>query len=381
MANPDHLAKLKRGVEAWNEWRSETPDIQVDLSQEVLDKVNLGRANLSGVWFTGTSLSKSFLHGANLMGADLSDCDLSDADLSESRLIKARLDNALIDGVLLWESQRAGWSIKGIECDFVYWDEDGKEKSFYQPGEFERLFAEKTKIKLFYKDGINPLEIATLPALIKHLENSHPGCGLRLVSIHEDSGGVVVELGIEDESNYTPKQLKQLKKEVETTAKQAVEFERKFLGEEKQRLQLEGEVKQLTSFVDKLIFRPSHNIQGNYMGNTYNISGQAGAVGDNAQAHDNTFNQIADHLQSVDLDELAKQLGELQQAIAAKQADSPQAAIALGEVAKAEIAAQEKKLSKVVEHLKAAGQWTLDFAKEVGKDVVAEAIKQSMGMS
>jgi hypothetical protein len=79
--------------------------------------------------------------------------------------------------------------------------------------------------------------------------------------------------------------------------------------------------------------------------------------------------------------ELAKQLGELRQTLATKQADSPHAAIALPEVAKAEIAAQEKKPSKVVEHLKSAGQWTLDFAKEVGKDVAVEAIKLSMGAS
>jgi hypothetical protein len=30
--------------------------------------------------------------------------------------------------------------------------------------------------------------------------------------------------------------------------------------------------------------------------------------------------------------------------------------------------------------LKAAGKWTMDFAKEIGKDVVVAAIKQSMGM-
>jgi hypothetical protein len=30
--------------------------------------------------------------------------------------------------------------------------------------------------------------------------------------------------------------------------------------------------------------------------------------------------------------------------------------------------------------LKSAGKWTLDFAKELGKDVVVAAIKQSMGI-
>ena len=30
MGNPEHLAKLKEGVEAWNAWRGKTPDIMPD---------------------------------------------------------------------------------------------------------------------------------------------------------------------------------------------------------------------------------------------------------------------------------------------------------------------------------------------------------------
>ena len=28
MANPEHLAKLKEGVEAWNQWRRDFPDVR-----------------------------------------------------------------------------------------------------------------------------------------------------------------------------------------------------------------------------------------------------------------------------------------------------------------------------------------------------------------
>ena len=28
MANPEHLAKLKEGVEAWNKWRKDNPKIK-----------------------------------------------------------------------------------------------------------------------------------------------------------------------------------------------------------------------------------------------------------------------------------------------------------------------------------------------------------------
>jgi hypothetical protein len=32
MANQEHLSKLEEGVEAWNRWRKEHPDIRPDLS-------------------------------------------------------------------------------------------------------------------------------------------------------------------------------------------------------------------------------------------------------------------------------------------------------------------------------------------------------------
>ena len=32
MANDEHVALLKKGVDAWNEWRGENPDIRPDLS-------------------------------------------------------------------------------------------------------------------------------------------------------------------------------------------------------------------------------------------------------------------------------------------------------------------------------------------------------------
>ena len=43
MANPEHLAKLKEGVEAWNKWRKDNPKIKRDLTE-----ANLGAANFTG---------------------------------------------------------------------------------------------------------------------------------------------------------------------------------------------------------------------------------------------------------------------------------------------------------------------------------------------
>ena len=185
--------------------------------------------------------------------------------------------------------------------------------------------------------------------------------------------------------NEFAEQLKQLKIEIEITAQRAIEYERKFLAEEKVRGQLEARLDELRLWFGEqlrlLASANQFNIIGGNVGDTYNVSGQAGAVGQNVHAHDMTFNQIVNHFgKSIDLHTLAKQLEELRQEMAKRQDSSPQAAIAQGETAKAEIAAKEGNTSKVVEHLKAAGEWTLDFAKEVGKEVVVAAIKTSMRM-
>jgi hypothetical protein len=374
-----------------------------------LVSANLRRANFRGADFrgailiradlTGASLIKVNLSGAKLTRAVLSEADLSEADLSETtlnkaecyktnlsmatldaaRLINTKLDGATLTGARLWETQRAGWSIKGIICEYVYWDEKGNEKSLYSSGEFERLFADRARIRLFYKDGINPLEIATLPSLIKHLEDSHPGSGLRLICIREDSGGVVVELALEDSDAQSPEQLKQFKAELEIEAQQKSQYLRQVLEEA---LQLKGQIQAYERIVGQLLSsqKPTYYLEkgGIQMGDSYNISGQAGAVGHNAHAHDMTFNQVNYIEKSIDLPALAKQLAELREEMAKD--SSPQSAIAQGETAKAEIAAHAGNASKVMEHLKSAGKWTLDFSKEIGKDLAVEAIKQSMGM-
>jgi hypothetical protein len=45
MANKKHLRILEEGVEAWNEWRKEDPDIKHSLSKSNLTHMDLGRAN------------------------------------------------------------------------------------------------------------------------------------------------------------------------------------------------------------------------------------------------------------------------------------------------------------------------------------------------
>jgi hypothetical protein len=85
MASDNHLYRLRRGVEFWNQFR---PNENIDLSQANLKEAKLSKANLS----------KANLTGADLTCADLSEADLSQANLKEAKLSKANLSRANLTG-------------------------------------------------------------------------------------------------------------------------------------------------------------------------------------------------------------------------------------------------------------------------------------------
>ena len=104
MANPEHLAKLKEGVEAWNQWRKENPAIKADLSQAHLWKANLTQANLTGANLTQAILSEAHFREANLTQANLRQADLSQAHLWCANLREADLSLAALNQANLWHS-------------------------------------------------------------------------------------------------------------------------------------------------------------------------------------------------------------------------------------------------------------------------------------
>lgn len=355
----------------------------------ILSRTNLSNANLSNANLYNADLYQANLNNANLSSADLygamcEQADFSGANLKMARLTRTFLRNATLTDAHLWESQRGGWYIKGVVCESIYFEEEETPTHFI-PGEFERLYSDKIKIVLFYKDGITPLEISTLPALIKKLEESYPRCNLRLESISDAAGGAAVTLAIDNAEDANLEAVTKVKAELEAKATELIKYQRKALTERRIRWQLEGEVKQLNSVVDKLIMKPSHAIQGDLiqgdktMGDSYSVSGQAGAVGSNAHAHDMVFNQIGKQIeQSMDLAALANELEKLRQELK-KEAATEEHDIIVSDIIKAKKAAEEKNSSKVAEYLKSSGKWALDVATRIGTSLAADAIKHSMG--
>jgi hypothetical protein len=375
-----HKAKLQdANLSKARLWRA-------DLSQATLihtdcGEANLKKANLCGADLWYTNFIKATLEKANLKGANL-----RKANLKQANLIEANLNGVTLTNTCLWETQRAGWSIVGIICEAVYWDRNWHERTLYSPGEFERLYADHTKIVLHYEGGINPIEIATLPALIQRIEATHPGCVLRLHSVQEGAGGATVTLIVDAPSGSNPEELAALKAELEEQGRRLLSAERKALEEEAQRLHVEHTLRYLSHEVLPRLLesgRPNYSIsitgRKQTMGDTY-IAGQVGAQGPHAHAHDINFHQLWSYTgQSLDLPALATQLATLRQHLR-QEAVKPEHDIAIGAVANAEVAAKEGNGPKTLEFLSKAGQWTLDNATKIGVGIATAALKTALGL-
>ncbi|HXH90166.1 MAG TPA: TIR domain-containing protein [Thermoanaerobaculia bacterium] len=117
MANPKHVAKLKEGADAWNEWRmmkDEAPDLSgVELDGDSLDGYDLhfadfSNAELEGVsfqgalcndsWFKKATINRAMFYQAELKRSNFEDsligftvfhsCSLVESNFTAARLIR-----------------------------------------------------------------------------------------------------------------------------------------------------------------------------------------------------------------------------------------------------------------------------------------------------
>ena len=98
VADKEQIAKLIEGVAVWNAWREANSNVRVELS----------KANLSGVVISGANLIK-----ANVRGAILSDAWLVEANLSEADLWNANLSEAIVLDANLTGANRSRANLTG----------------------------------------------------------------------------------------------------------------------------------------------------------------------------------------------------------------------------------------------------------------------------
>lgn len=148
MANQEHVAILRQGVEVWNQWikghfgvlpdfstpymvspgfgKVSEPDTEIaraGLSGMNLSGVNLGGANLSGTNLNRVNLSHANLTGARLTYADLQEAnfiqaELTGVDFTGSDLAGANLTEAIIGGTIFANVDLS--TVKGLDT-LTHW--------------------------------------------------------------------------------------------------------------------------------------------------------------------------------------------------------------------------------------------------------------------
>ena len=109
MANEEHLAILKQGVEAWNQWREQ--------SKETSD---LTGAQLSGAYLEGVNFRGACLHRVNLSNAGLKAAVIFDANLQDSDFCGADLSAATLGNAYLYGANLSGANLRDAGLDFAH---------------------------------------------------------------------------------------------------------------------------------------------------------------------------------------------------------------------------------------------------------------------
>lgn len=127
MANEEHLKILKQGVEVWNKWRDENPDVAPDLSFVNLSNMNLSKADFRDINFFGAKLNNTDLRGTNLRNArlinaqfknaDLSNAYISGAILTKAILEKSKLNKTNLSRTYLWETNLIKAELNSADLD------------------------------------------------------------------------------------------------------------------------------------------------------------------------------------------------------------------------------------------------------------------------
>ena len=168
-----------------------------NLTEAYLAKIYLEGANLTNANLSSADLREAYLEGANLTEANLSSADLREACLVRANLTEANLYNsylrytdlseATLTGACLYDTVRLHWGIKGVKCEYVFFDRQKRRRipihNNFKIGEFERLYRSIPTVEIVFKEGIKPWDPIILEYVAYQSQQEEPELGLELLSI------------------------------------------------------------------------------------------------------------------------------------------------------------------------------------------------------
>jgi uncharacterized protein YjbI with pentapeptide repeats len=113
---------------------------------------------------------------------------LRNADLRFCNLVQSNLAGAILTGAKLYGTARDGWVIKGVKCGYVYWDEEGAQRSpkdrDLEPEEFEQLYAALPTIEYVFENLMSPLDPLIMDRVVQAIRDKRPEFDIRIDSIN-----------------------------------------------------------------------------------------------------------------------------------------------------------------------------------------------------
>ncbi len=184
MANEEQLKILKlgilkdEGVGAWNNWRKDNRNLEIDLANAVLrfadltavdlTNANLNKADLRCSRFFRANLNGINLCSANLISADFFLTKLKGADLSNANLLRVQALYTSFNNTVLTGACIEDWNINSntnfdnVICDYIYLKQNQQERRpsdpnrNFEPGEFAKLVQKSLEtVDLIFSNGID----------------------------------------------------------------------------------------------------------------------------------------------------------------------------------------------------------------------------------
>jgi len=163
-----HLAELRKGLDSWNKWRREHPEVRpllfgAPLRGKNLTNFNLCNANLIQADLRGARLINTNFHEANLGGAKLNHAKLMGANFCRTDLYETDLSNANLTGANLQGTQLARTNFRGARLT-------GCTIYGLSAWNLQLKAAKQKRLRILYKEGEFPvpdLEVAQLVFLLR----------------------------------------------------------------------------------------------------------------------------------------------------------------------------------------------------------------------